>query len=245
VSPKVAVAFVSVVLGVFGALAGAWVFVSLARAEYLSAVVALGAAVFSFGMIAMLTIVASRKVAPRVTRDDSGIVVRPDRRVDALLLTSTFAGFFAMALYAIFAPLGVLNISAPRGNSQYIVFICAAGALGGVFSLRQIVKQRGTSCLWMSQDGLVTGNTMTTAQRSWDEVTAIGDRPRNARRSSGATYITTADGRSRVVPSDWYTPGGHGLREFVRFYWQHPEARAELADGRAAQRLEAQSGGAT
>jgi hypothetical protein len=34
-----------------------------------------------------------------------------------------------------------------------------------------------------------------------------------------------------------FTPDGAALRELVRFYWQLPEARDELTDGRGAKRL--------
>jgi hypothetical protein len=90
----------------------------------------------------------------------------------------------------------------------------------------------------MTGDGLELGNTVSTVEGSWDEVTEVADRPQKARQSSGTTYITNADGVTRILPSDWYTPGGHALRELVRFYWKHPEDREELADGRALQRLE-------
>ncbi|MBL3753055.1 hypothetical protein, partial [Mycobacteroides abscessus] len=176
------------------------------------AIVALGGAVFSFGMISMLLTVASRRVVPRAVWDQSGITVRPDRRVDMLLVVSSLAGFLAMALYAIFAPLGMLDIRAPRGNSQYIVIACAAGALVGVFTLRQIVAQRGSSRLRLTVAGLETGNTMTTVRHSWDEVADIADRPINGRHATGAAYIVTADGRVRAHPTDWYTPGGQVLR---------------------------------
>lgn len=241
----IAVAFLSLVLGVFGILAATWAVRSVGRAEYLSAIVALGAAVFSFGMIAMLILVASRNVAPRVVGNESGVLVRPDRRVDGLLTTATFAGFVTMALYTIFTPLGRLNIVAPQGNAQYLLVVCAAGTLIGVISLRQIIKQRGTSSLQMGRDGLVTGNTMTTVERSWDEVAEIADGPRKARRPNGGTYITTADGHTRVLPGNWYTPGGQVLCEWIRFYWENPEAREELTDGRAVRRLESECRGTT
>ena len=68
-------------------------------------------------------------------------------------------------------------------------------------------------------------------------MTDVADRPRNGRQPSGTTYITTADGQTRTLASDWYTPTGHALRELVCFYWQHPELRDELFDGRAEDRL--------
>ncbi|MFG1931428.1 hypothetical protein ACGFK1_12340 [Mycobacterium sp. NPDC048908] len=153
-------------------------------------------------------------------------------------MASTFGAFGAMACYAMFAPLDMVVIRMPRDDERYFVFACAAGALVGIFSVQQIVRRRGTSYVRLTVDGLELGNTVTTVERSWDEVTDVADRARNAHQASGATYVTTADGRTRLLPSDWYTPGGHALRELVRFYWQHPESREELADGRAAQRLE-------
>jgi len=191
----------------------------------------------------MLAIVASRKVTPRVTCDDAGITLRPDQRVDSLLIASTFGAFFAMAFYAILAPLDMVTIAVPRNDEKYFVFACAAAVLVGIFSLRQIIRRRGTSYLRMTVESLEIGNTVSSAERSWNEVTHVADRPQRARQPTGTTYITSSDGRTRILPSDWYTPGGHALRELVLFYWQHPERREELTDGRAAERLEAQSRG--
>ncbi|MHC9294424.1 hypothetical protein ACRCUN_18315 [Mycobacterium sp. LTG2003] len=235
---SIATAFLCVLLGPFGVLCAVWTFVFIGRAEFLSAVVALGFAVFTLGMVAMMVVVASRKVAPRITCHDDGTTLRPDPRVDRYLTASTVGLFVAMAVYAVFAPLDMLDIPTPRDDQKYFVFTCAVGAVVGVFSVRHILRQRGTSRLRMSAGGIELGNTMSTARRSWDELTEIADRPRNGRKPSGTTYITTDGGHTRVLPSDWYTPGGHALRDLVRFYWQHPEQRAELADGRVVQRLE-------
>ena len=240
-----ATTFLWIVFGPFGVFCLAWACIYLARGEYLSAVVALGSAVFTLGLVVMLATVASRRVKPRVQLEDGGIMVRPDRRVDALLLASTFGGFIAMACYAIFAPLDMIAIRAPRDDERYFVLACAAAVLVGVFSLRQIITRRGTSYLRMTAHDLEVGNTMSSVERPWGEVTGVADRPQNGRRPSGATYITMADGRTRTLPSDWYTPGGHELREFVRFYWEHPETRGELVDGRALKRLDKGSGDTT
>ncbi|PRC42618.1 hypothetical protein C6A85_000000109565, partial [Mycobacterium sp. ITM-2017-0098] len=71
------------------------------------------------------------------------------------------------------------------------------------------------------------------------EISDISDRPRHQPwlLIAGSTYLTASDGRTRTLASDWYTPGGRAVRKLVRFYWQHPECRGELTDGRAAQRL--------
>ncbi|MCT7657688.1 hypothetical protein [Mycobacterium deserti] len=237
---SVATAFLCIVFGPFGAFCVAWAFIFVERTEFLSAVVAFGFALFTLGLVVMLATVAMRKVTPRVTRDQGGVTVRPDRKVDGYQVASTLGAFVSMAIYAIFAPLDMIDIAVPRGNERYLVIVCAAAVLLGLFSLRQIIRRRGTSYLRMTTDGIEVGNTLTSVERSWDDVADIADRPPKARHRTGTTYITTADGRTRVLPSDWYTPGGHALRESLCFYWRHPEHREELADGRAVERLDAQ-----
>jgi hypothetical protein len=240
---SIAVAFLSFVFAPFGVFCIAWTFMFLSRREYLSAVVAAGFAFLTLGVVSMLMIVASRKVKPRVHREDDGVTVRPDRRVDNLLMASTFGGFLAMACYAIFAPLDMIAIRVPRNDERYFVFACAAAVLVGVFSLAQLIRRRGTSYVRMTVDRIETGNTISSATWSWDEVTDVADRTSGGRQPTGTTYIKTADGRTRTLPSDWYTPGGHALREWVRFYWKHPENRDELTDGRGQRRLETESPG--
>lgn len=239
----IATLFLCVLFGPFGIFCAVWAGVYVGRAEFLSAVVALGSAVFALAMVAMLVIVASSNVSPRVTFDGAGVLVRPDCRVDGLLMASTVGGFIAMALYAICEPLGKLDIPAFGRNQTYFVIACALGVLVGVMSLRQMFIHRGSSYVRMDIEGIETGNTMTSAERPWNEVADIADRPPKGSRPTGATYIVSVDGRTRVLPTGWYTPEGQQLRDVLRFYWQHPDQRAELYDGRAVQRLRAESRG--
>lgn len=238
---SIATAFLSLVFGPFGIFCLAWAFIYSARGELLSAVVALGAAAFLLSFVAMLGLVASRKVTPRGAAGPGGSEFRPDRRVDRLVMVWTVGGLIAMATYVIFAPLDMIAIEAPGKYERYFVIACSITMLIGIVSLRQLARHRSASFLRMTIDGIETGNTMTTAARSWDQIADITDRPRNAGRPNGATYFVTADGRTRELPSHWYTPGGSAIHALVRFYWQHPEAREELMDGRALARLEAET----
>jgi hypothetical protein len=206
---SIATAFLSLVFGPFGIFCLAWAFIYSARGELLSAVVALSAAASLLSFVAMLGLVASRKVIPRVAAGPEGSEI-------------------------------MIAIEAPGKDERYFVIACGIATLIGTFSLRQLARHRSASFLRMTIDGIETGNTMTTAVRSWDEIADITDRPRNAGRPNGATYLVTADGRTRELPSHWYTPGGIAIHALVRFYWEHPEARDELTDGRALARLEAE-----
>lgn len=232
-------AFLTLVLVPFGAFCLVWTLRFLGRSEILSALLAFGFAVFALPLVALLGVVVSAKVVPRVTCDGRAITIRPDRKVDGLLMASTAGAFVAMTLYAIFAPLDMLDISVPRNNERYFVIVCAAAVFVGLFSLRQIIRRRGTSYLRLSVEGVETGNTMTSVMRPWGEIADVTDRPRKAKRGNGATYVITDDGHTREIPSNWYTPAGRALHEMVRFYWEHPQHRDELVDGRAVERLRA------
>ncbi|MEE6168488.1 MULTISPECIES: hypothetical protein [unclassified Mycolicibacterium] len=241
---SIAAAFLCVLFGPFGAFCVVWTFLFAGRAEWLSAAVALGFAVFTLGMVAMLVVVASRKVSPRIMCHDAATTFRPDARIDRCLIASTVGVFTAMVVYAVFAPFDMLVIPTPRGDQKYYVAMSAVGAIIGVFSMRQIARQRGMSILRMSADGVEMGNSMTTARRTWDELVDIADRPRNGRKPTGTTYLATDEGHVRTLPSDWYTPAGRALRDLMRFYWAHPEHREELANGEAVERLKAAARGA-
>ncbi len=46
--------------------------------------------------------------------------------------------------------------------------------------------------------------------------------------------VTLKNGKALLMEAPGtYTPKGTALIEMVRFYWQHPEQRDELTDGRA------------
>lgn len=236
---RTAAAYLCLLFAPFGMFSLVWAFIYLSRAEYLSALVALGFGLFAEGFVAMLVVVAGKWTTPRVTSDDTGTTFRPDFKVDGFLTVSTVAVFFGMLVYAIFAPQGMLVIPVPSGNQRQYVYACIAGVLVGLPSMWQIAKQRGMSRLRMTTNGIELGGAVSTKHLTWDELTGVADRPRNGRQSTGTTYITADNGHIRTLPSDWYTPGGRAMRELVQFYWEHPEARDELVDGRAAGRLPA------
>jgi hypothetical protein len=234
---SVSTAYICVLFGPFGLFCLVWTFLFVGRAEVLSAVVALGFSAFALGLVAMVAVLASRKVNPRVSCHDGGVTLRPDVRIDRYLMVSTIGVFLGMVVYSVFAPLGMLTIPTPGEDRKYFVLSCAAGSVVGLFTLRQVARQRGMSLLRLTTTGIEMGSTVSTAKRSWDDVDDIADKPRNSHRSSGATFITSKDGRTRTFPSDWYTPDGEALRNLILFYWQHPDLRLELADGRAVERL--------
>lgn len=234
---KVAAVFLGLVLGPVGVVGLAGGLVILSRGDVPSAIVALGAGVFSLAFVATLALAASRRVTPRISYDDTGTTIRPDLRVDRLMLTSSAAAVVAMACYAIFAPQGMINIAMPNGDHSGYVVVCVVGVVVGSFTLRQVFRAGSASYVRMTANSIETGSTMTSSERPWKDVVGVLDRAPNKRRATGATYIRHRDGHTRVVPSYWYTPDGRALHHMIDFYWKHPKYRDELVDGRVLDRL--------
>lgn len=81
---------------------------------------------------------------------------------------------------------------------------------------------------------------MSIRRGKWEEVSTITDKLRNEEQVWNPMVISTTHGETLTMAAPGvYTPNGSALIELVRFYWQHPERREELIDGRAAERLPA------
>lgn len=233
-----AVAVVSLLFGGIGMFCSFWVLKLFVLGRYLSMLVVLLFAVFAFGVLAVRVIVAMGKVAPRVEYGDGGTLLRPDPNVDLLSLISVLAAFAAMLLYGIGAPFGFAELPGVR-DQKWFAMASIVGVIVGLPSLWRIATQGGMSYLRLTANGFEVGDAYSRAEDTWDELSELSDRPRHRPwiLIAGSTYLTTLDGRTRTLASDWYTPGGCALRKLVRHYWKYPECRDELTDGRAAQRL--------
>jgi hypothetical protein len=247
VKPLISVAATALVCGTFALFCTVWAFKLFAQGRYLSMSVVIGFAVFAFGLLAVRLIVAMGRVRPRVQYGDGGTLVRPDPKVDRLALISTLAAFVSMLLYAVFGSLGMAELPGVTRDQKWFVLMSAAGVVVGVPSLWRIATQGGMSYLRLSGVGFEVGDAYSRAEHTWDDLSDVSDRSvaRKWAHTAGSSYLTTSDGRTRILASDWYTPDGFALRRLLRFYWQHPEFRDELTDRRAAQRLRDQWWGPT
>jgi hypothetical protein len=231
--------YLSVLFGVFGSFSAVWALVSLDRDDYLSALVVTGFAVFGFGMVTFIAIVAKGNVTARVTVDAEGTTFKPDRKVNTAMVSATLGAFAAMALYAVLVPLGLVNIPVPGGWQLYFVIACAVGVLAGLPSLKQIVTKGGLNTIRLTVGGFEFSGTYSTVVGAWSVVADVADKPPNEQRplNTGTTYMIIGGGSTLVLTSDWYTPDGDALRRLVRFYWRNADKRHELTDGTAVKRF--------
>ncbi|MEZ0340539.1 hypothetical protein ACAG25_11220 [Mycobacterium sp. pV006] len=240
-SPTSSLALVGVLFGSLAAFSLYWTFELAAQGRWPSMLVVLGFAVFAIAVLVLRIVVTLGKVAPRIQIVDGATELRPGILVDRLSMTGALAAFAALLVYGVGGLFGVAGLPGVAADRTWLPLVGIIGAVIGVPSLIRMIRQGGMGYVRLSAEGVDVADAYFRAARRWDELTDVSDRSAQSNwfQTSGATYLTTADGHTRTWASDWYTPGGRAAREFVRFYWQHPEHRDELTDSRAARRLEA------
>jgi hypothetical protein len=108
-----ALAFLGLAVGIPSLLGLVWTVISISRHHYLTSAVALGFAIFGFGLLVPIVLAKTGRAKVRGDYGADGTLVRPDRRIDAISQVTAFAQVLAMSLYVIFAPLGRVDIPVP------------------------------------------------------------------------------------------------------------------------------------
>lgn len=231
---------ITVLLG-GGCFIAAWVVIWLLRGSYLTSAVALGAVVLCVSFACQMAYVLSGAPKPRTEYSPEGTKVRPPKCVDLMFTVGLTAGVAAAAMYLVSAPYGkidyvpsgVLHIALPAGCVFYVLF--------GAPTLYRVFKHRASGCLRLDPYGFDVWNGQwgKFVHAGWADVEQILDRPIRGRKPLHEVIVfALPKGRSAMLVSDTITANSDALREWVRFYWQHPEYRAELTDGRALKRLD-------
>lgn len=221
-----------------GLLAIVWAIMCVSRSEFLTAVVSFsfGVALISMSVPSMRSITS--RIEPRVSHDSHGTTLRSDLIFDAATFTTVVAAVFSCAMFAIFQPIGMLDIPLPHSLRYSIPFLAGAVALLGVPFIWLMLRRGGTKYLRLTPTGYEFGEGYKPERGGWDEVTDVTDVvPDSYRQVPNALVLKKSDGTAAVLAAGPITPGGRDLRELVRFYWQHPGHRDELTDDRALERL--------
>ncbi|MGV0625639.1 hypothetical protein [Mycolicibacter minnesotensis] len=225
-------------LGTPGVLSVVWFVASLSRGEYLTAATVFGIPILVLGTLIPPVIAKTGNVRFRGEHTAEGTLIRPDRRFDFLTQAAGCATLVSMGLYAIFTPLGKVNVPVPPGMGPYFMFTCTAGVIAAAPSLWAIPAHGGVHYLRLSPEGFEIWQGLRTVRCGWDELRDIRAWPPGGSLPlRGTIYLVCADGQTRSIVTDGYTPGGHAVRVWMRFYWTNPDHRAELTDHRALERL--------
>ncbi len=234
----VAISIAGAAIGVFTSV---WVALWLLRGSYVTALFFLLVSIWGFGfcLYCLLTRVGTAK--PRIDVGAEGTRLRPALITDIVLVVSLSAIFLAAASYLIFAPLGMLDYE-PSGVMRVILPVGCAYLVGlGVRTTYRMLRHGGGGHLRLDPAGFEVWNGQWGEFRrgTWDAVEQILDhRLKGFKPVNEVIVYILPQGRSAMLIADAITPNSRALREWVRFYWQHPECREELVDGRAVRRLE-------
>jgi hypothetical protein len=224
--------------GVIGTLAAVLAVLNLVRGEYLTAVAALGACAFCYGLVIPLPKVVRGAVTPHGEVDDAGTTFRPDRGIDVPVQMSLLGLVVASALIAVLAPSGGLAIPVPPFMRWSLPLMSAVIVLMGAPMLWRNLRRGSTKYLRLMPDGFELSQGLRLHSGDWEQVRDITDEaPGQRAPTRGAVVFVMADDSAPTIAAAAITPDGTALRELVRFYWQHPESRGELTDGRALKRL--------
>jgi hypothetical protein len=222
--------------GASGVVAAAWTVGALGRGDFLTAAITAGGTVFTLGTCAALVVTRFKQVPLRGSADMDGTVLRPDP-LGAALTCITFAAVVPSGvLYVIYVPKRVIDIPLSRGEQIFtpiLIGFLVALAVGGLIAY----ARRGPGYLLLSPQGFEIRELVSTKRGSWSEVTDVTDNAPGVK-ARHPIVILTKDGQPQIIQgASGYAPNGAALYWMIRHYWKHPENRAELADGRALERL--------
>lgn len=221
----------------FIALLAVWGFNAAKQLSLVTIVVALGLALTCVYSILMMT--QSMSVTFQASFGTAGTRLLPDKRIERslrrLILTAGISTWLMFVAWVI----GVLYL--PLGNGRHVFPICAgAGAAFLTWCWIKLLRQGSLSYLVLAPEGFEFSTLREPKTGKWDEVENIADKVPNEERFWNPMVMTMAGGETLLMEAPGtYTPKGTALVELVRFYWQHPELRDELTDGRAVERLRA------
>lgn len=221
----------------FIAMLAFWAFSAAKQLSLVTLAVIIGLALTSIYSIFMMT--QSKTVAFQASFDATGTQLRPDKRIEnnlRRLIVTAGISTWLMFLAWVF---GVLYL--PLGNAQHVFPLCA-GAAAAVLTWCwiKLVRQGSLSYLFLTPEGFEFSTLREPKTGKWAEVENVADKVPGEERFWNPMVVTVAGGATLLMEAPGiYTPKGTALIELVRFYWQHPERRDELTDGRAVERLRA------
>lgn len=240
--PRLQFAFTLAIVLSGGVYIAGWVVIWLTRGSYLTAFIGFGAvALFLTFVLHLAYLMSGMRQPPRTTYGADGTVISTPMFANSMFTTGFVAGVPAAAAYLVCAPFGlvdyvpsgVLRVAVP----SFCVFVVIFGARG----LYRMSQHGSESYLRLDPRGFEvwSGYWGSFGRGNWEDIEQILDQPPRGRKVKRELIIfLRPKGRSPMLVADAVTADSVALREWVRFYWQHPECRVELTDGRGLQRLD-------
>jgi hypothetical protein len=234
-------AFIFAILIGGGGFIAVWAAIWFTRGSYLTAALCLGASLLLFSLLFHLAYPLSRRAHPRGEYGPEGTKVRPQRYADLVFCIGLLIGVSSAILFLVFSQFDMVDFIPSNANGLIMPAGCIFYVIYGAPALYRIFKYRGGKHLRLDPHGFEVWDSQwnSFAHRTWQDIEQILDHPVKGKTSFTEVIVFVLRGnRSAKLGSDTITANSHALREWVRFYWQHPEYRIELNDGRGVRRLD-------
>ncbi|WP_454793018.1 hypothetical protein [Mycolicibacterium lutetiense] len=234
-------AFIFAILTGGGGFIATWAVIWFTRGSYLTAALCLGASLLLFSLLFHLAYPLSGRAHPRGEYGPEGTNLRPQRYADLIFSVGLLIGVSSAVLFLIFSQFDMIDFIPSNANRLIIPAGCIFYVIYGAPVLCRIFKYRDGKHLRLDPQGFEVwdGQWNSFARGTWEDVEQILDHPLKGKTSFTELIVfVLPKNRSAKLGSGTITADSDALREWARFYWQHPDCRNELTDGRALQRLE-------
>lgn len=239
-SGYLSLAFIFAILVGGGGFSAIWTAIWFARGSYLTAALCLGASLLLFSMLFQLAYPLTGAAHPRAEFGSDGTTVRPQRYADRIIISGLLMGVLSAVAFLVFSQFGMVDFIPSNVNGLIVPAGCIFYVLYGAPTLYRIVKYRDGRHLRLDSQGFEVWDSQwnSFARGAWGDVEQILDHPLKGKTSFTELIVfVLPKNRSAKLGSGTITDNSDALREWTRFYWQHPECRNELTDERALQRL--------
>ena len=202
----------------------------------------LAALMFALAPVWVLSLVGwlpPRILRGRVSTGPDGLTLRSSRWLDAVVALILLDGIVALGLWGMLGYAGRVGEPAVFADAPIlypVVFGGLAAFLGVLLAV--YLRRGGATQLQLDAYGFRILNGLGSTHGAWSEIVAITDDDPTGTITPGAITLVNAGGYTATLSRpDFLVPDTDALRALIWFYWQNPQYRIELTDGRAANRL--------
>lgn len=207
------------------------------RGNLITAAVTVGWVVFLLAFSLAVLLVRLGCTTAQTTSDTTGFTVWPDRRFSVLALVGLLASIPSCLLFAIAAPMGVIEFANTKATQGIWAGSAAFAAIVAIVGLITAWRRGGIGHVKLTPAMIENADIVNVKPFEWDTVIDVVDRAEK-QKTRRAVVLKLRDGGEEIINvADIYLPRGAALYWLVRHYWKHPEDRPELVDARAAERL--------
>jgi hypothetical protein len=211
--------------------------VAVRHGSFGAALTAGGLALCFSGLLGALCVTLLVSAKRHADWNGAGTTVRVNPAIAWCYGIALLGGVLGSSCYLFFVSRGLANLPfATSGGgraTRYLMISLLVLSVGGLIAL---LRTREPGYLRVGVDGIEHADMFRTRSARWEDVVEVTDKAN--KRARNPIVFEVKGAKPVVVPNaDRYGDSGAALYWMIRHYWQHPENRDELVDGRALDRL--------